>query len=218
MRTVFEEEDELAELPPKPDRELTLSATTLLAIFFGLVLICGLFFGLGYSLGRRSPQEASLLLPPPAAAAASVDLSTGRPKPSAVSQSAPLTLQTASQQQTREEDAATPPDDVPAATIVAPATGSTAVKPALPAFGAAAPDDAGSAAVGTIMVQIAAVSNQADAAVLVSALKKRGYSVSIRHEPSDALMHVQVGPFTSRADALAMRQKLLGDGYNAIVK
>jgi cell division septation protein DedD len=49
-------------------------------------------------------------------------------------------------------------------------------------------------------------------------LKKRGYSVSIRHEPQDKLLHVQIGPFASKKDAEAMRQKLLADGYNAIVK
>jgi len=32
------------------------------------------------------------------------------------------------------------------------------------------------------------------------------------------LMHVAVGPFAARADAAAMRQKLLNDGYNAIVQ
>jgi len=68
------------------------------------------------------------------------------------------------------------------------------------------------------MVQIAAVSNQADADVLLSALRKRGYSVTVRHEPGDSLMHVQVGPFANPADARAMRQKLLSDGYNAILR
>ena len=68
------------------------------------------------------------------------------------------------------------------------------------------------------MVQIAAISNPADADVLVGALQKRGYSVTARHVTSDALIHVQVGPFSNRADAIAMRQKLLGDGYNAILK
>jgi DedD protein len=32
------------------------------------------------------------------------------------------------------------------------------------------------------------------------------------------LFHVQVGPFTDRKDAEAMRTRLSGDGYNAIVK
>jgi cell division septation protein DedD len=68
------------------------------------------------------------------------------------------------------------------------------------------------------MVQIAAVSNAADADVLVSALHRRGYTVTVRHDPADTLTHVQIGPFADRADAVAMRQKLLGDGYNAILK
>jgi cell division septation protein DedD len=68
------------------------------------------------------------------------------------------------------------------------------------------------------MVQIAAVSRQEDADVLVSALKKRGYNVVVRNEPSDRFLHVQVGPFATRDEARAMRAKLLADGYNAILK
>jgi cell division septation protein DedD len=67
------------------------------------------------------------------------------------------------------------------------------------------------------MVQIAAVSRSEDADVLVSALRKRGYTVAYRHDPADGLLHVQIGPFANRGDAFAMRQKLLNDGYNAIV-
>jgi DedD protein len=68
------------------------------------------------------------------------------------------------------------------------------------------------------MVQIAAVSRTEDADVLVNALKKRGYTVSARHEIGDNLIHVQTGPFVNRNDANAMRQKLLNDGYNAIIE
>jgi DedD protein len=68
------------------------------------------------------------------------------------------------------------------------------------------------------MVQIAAVSHQEDATILVSALRKRGYAVVVRNEPKDSLFHVQVGPFASRDEAKAMRARLLGDGYNAILK
>jgi DedD protein len=68
------------------------------------------------------------------------------------------------------------------------------------------------------MVQIAAVSRSEDADVLVSALRKRGYAVTERRELGDNLIHVQTGPFTSRNDANTMRQKLLSDGYNAIVQ
>jgi cell division septation protein DedD len=73
-------------------------------------------------------------------------------------------------------------------------------------------------ATGTALVQVAAVSHQEDADLLVAALKKRGYNVFIRQEPQDKLLHVQIGPFATKKDAEAMRQHLLADGYNAIVK
>jgi cell division septation protein DedD len=69
-----------------------------------------------------------------------------------------------------------------------------------------------------IMVQIAAVSHAEDAEVLVGALRKHGYVVGARRDPADGLLHVQIGPFANRSDAMAMRQKLLNDGYNAIVQ
>lgn len=74
------------------------------------------------------------------------------------------------------------------------------------------------AANGAWMVQIAAVSHSEDAEVLVSALRKRGYSVSSKRDPMDNLIHVQVGPFSTHTDASTMRQKLLNDGYNAIIQ
>jgi cell division septation protein DedD len=54
--------------------------------------------------------------------------------------------------------------------------------------------------------------------MLLNALKRRGYDVTIRHEPQDKLLHIQIGPYPTRKDADVMRQRLLADGYNAIVK
>ena len=68
------------------------------------------------------------------------------------------------------------------------------------------------------MVQVAAVSHQEDADLLVTALRTKGYAVAARQNPADQLIHIQVGPFTNRKDAEAMRQRLLNDGYNAILK
>ncbi len=53
---------------------------------------------------------------------------------------------------------------------------------------------------------------------MVTALKRRGYSVTVRHEPQDKLLHVQIGPFATKKEADAMRLRLQADGYNAIVK
>lgn len=68
------------------------------------------------------------------------------------------------------------------------------------------------------MVQVAAVSHEEDADVLVNALRKRGYTVASQREPTDALIHVRIGPFATRDEATRMARKLLDDGYNAIVQ
>ena len=68
------------------------------------------------------------------------------------------------------------------------------------------------------IVQVAAVSHQEDADVLIKALKHRGYNVAVHHEPQDKLLHVQIGPFPTKKDADVMKQRLQTDGYNAIVK
>src|SRR5271168_2582487 len=86
MKTVFEEEEELAQPDPQPDRELTISSTTLLAIFFGLVLICGLFFGLGYTLGRRAPSADASLSTSSAIPGSNSQSLNSQPKPSAAAQ------------------------------------------------------------------------------------------------------------------------------------
>jgi len=68
------------------------------------------------------------------------------------------------------------------------------------------------------MVQIAAVSNQEDADVLAGALRKRGYAVTLLRDPYDSLIHVRIGPFSGSSEAEKWREKLLSDGYNAIVQ
>jgi cell division septation protein DedD len=68
------------------------------------------------------------------------------------------------------------------------------------------------------MVQVAAVSHAEDADVLVNALRRRGYAVTAHREPADNLIHVRIGPFNNRNDANLWRQKLLNDGYNAILQ
>lgn len=68
------------------------------------------------------------------------------------------------------------------------------------------------------MVQVAAVSHNDDAGVLVNALRKRGYAASAQRESSDGLIHVRIGPFSTHDEANRMCSRLLDDGYNAIVQ
>jgi cell division septation protein DedD len=68
------------------------------------------------------------------------------------------------------------------------------------------------------MVEVMTLSHDSDAEVMVAALNRRGYNVAVRHETQDSLLHLDVGPFANAADAETMRQRLLGDGYDASIK
>jgi cell division septation protein DedD len=161
----------------------------LLGLFFGLVLLCGLSFGAGYSMGRRSAHVSTATVQQPVAGTA-VQAASSLPKPTAAPQNI--------RQKPRPALAAAPTSASaqPAAAIPAPAA-------------APAPE---------LMVQIAAVSHQQDANVLVGALRKRGYAVRVSRDAADNQIHVRIGPFSNRNAANAMRRRLLHDGYNAIVQ
>lgn len=199
------------------DTEITLGTSSILGIFIGLALICGIFFGFGYSLGRTHTRaSAAAQTAPPQTSAPSpiktiVEPADGNGAKPAAGAPIPAPALTAS---------TSAPVATPAATTPASATPGQ-VAPA--SYNAAAPPKPVSAtfppqAAASIMVQIAAVSRSEDATVLVSALKGLGYNASVRSEPTDKLFHVQVGPFATRDEAMAMRAKLINDGYNAILK
>ncbi len=213
------------DVTPEADREISLGTSTILGIFFALALVCAVFFGFGYTMGRRSAQPAT---PPLANLAPPTPSSAATPKPSGefTDQSNPgqsNSGQSSSDQSLSSptppparasKSSATVPADTPRpiANQVAKPVAAQPAPVAKPAVAAPAPGTA------PIMVQIAAVSHKEDAATLVSALQRRGYDVAIRQSPQDKLLHVQVGPFANRKDADAMRLRLLADGYNAIVK
>jgi DedD protein len=187
------------------DTEITLGTGKMLALFFGLVILCAVFFGMGFSLGKTvSKPMAGELLPAKAA--------TNGARPSAVKSNggaAPAQdsglYKPVGQKDTDAQLAAKDAAATDAAST--PASGDN--KPN--------PTDPGAPANG-YFVQVAAVSKQEDADALVDALKKKQYPALAANLPTDKLFHVQVGPFADIKDAESMRTKLLGDGYNPILK
>ena len=212
---------------PKHERELTLSTGAILGIFLGLVVLCGGFFGFGYNMGRKSaptPLNLSDVATEPTlpantgsaakpAAGSPLDDATAAPEPATPKPPRhviPPPTESAGEP-TAEVEAPktvrTPPTSAPAPIVRQPAPVSpSALSPSASPTG------------GTFMVQVAAVSHQEDADLLIGALRARGYAVSARSTGADSFIHVQVGPFHDKKDADAMRQRLLTDGYNAIVK
>jgi DedD protein len=252
MKTLFDTDEE--EMEGKAS-EITLSTASLLGIFFGLVLVCGVFFGFGYSIGRgtgTTAQARPVANPTVGNTGEAEEAATAENPPAPVPAEQQTTPQQRAQQQNHSqanaeaapaqpqaderpregpapsENAAEPPASTRSDVAGAP------VKPVDPARATISKPSAQKATVlvaatgalnvsaapgsGQPMVQIAAVARPEDANVLVSALRQRGYGAVVRNDPQDKLLHVQVGPFSDRTQATAIKQKLLSDGYNAIIK
>ena len=193
---------------PIQDTEITLGTGKLLGVFFGLVILCAVFFTLGYMLGHGGSSTGTTTFAGPVP-------SGGNPanKPSAGNKNAEAAPAT----QTTPDTTAGNPSDTPAVTTT-PAADTPRPQDQADSARNAPPELKGAGA-GTYMVQVAAVSRQEDAEILVAALRKKQYPVlMVSNVPGDSLFHVQVGPFTDPKEAESMRTRLANDGYNAILK
>jgi cell division protein FtsN len=181
--------------------EMTLENRHLLGVFFAVVLLCAIFFTLGFVLGRNQAAAKAPASPPQ--------------KPSAQAPAAPA------------------PDDLtfyervegkpPAETLPAtkPAEKPPAAKPAetKPAAATAKPAPAKPAAPAeTFYLQVAAVTQEAEAQRLVGELKRRGFSSVIIPPSADPFYRVQVGPLESADLAEAAKARLEAQGYRQVLK
>jgi cell division septation protein DedD len=195
-------------------REMTLSTGMILGIFFGLALLCAVFFGFGYSMGSKS-RQAPIVNADGSTAASTTDFNSFKPAAGAPVGSSSAPKVSAAPTVVVETPAQAPiVRTAPAASTPITNTSKPVEAAPVAAVHSAPANETGL----TFTVQVAAVSHQEDADLLVAALKRKNYSVVARTEAQDKLYHIQIGPFAAKKDADAMRQRLLGDGYNAIVK
>lgn len=185
----------------------------------------GLGSGTGLGAGSGSPAPK----PSPGSLLSGSGSGMGTPLPSSAGGGRSVTEESGSGAQVpapAEGDGAAP-EVVVKKPVVAPKAAVTAADgavvgdpiPAAPkAVGATAGAAVGAAVGMPVMVQVAAVSHREDADLLLTALRQKGYEAVVRGGGQDSLMHIQVGPFASKKEAEAMRQRLLGDGFNAILK
>jgi DedD protein len=195
------------------DTEITLSTGKLLGIFFALVIICGVFFTMGYLLGKSNSAGGRTEIVATLPSSSAGKPYAGNKTPEAVTQTCPPGSPNCAAATASDASSSAKPADQPPA-----AQQSSGSKTSDQSTTQSAGADGKSGAASLFRVQVAAVSKQEDAEILVTALRKKQYPVFIANASGDPLFHVQVGPFTDRKDAEAMRTRLSGDGYNAIVK
>src|ERR1700722_6960850 len=204
------------------DTEITLGTAKLLGLFFGLVMVCAVFFALGYTLGRKAEAGLGSLSPMAAPLTAS---NHGKPAGAASGQSAaPMTFYKSVEQ--KDSNAQLTPataeagSSAPAAPSESSSSGASSNAPQTqPSQAANPPDPMAPIPAGGYFVQVAAVSKQEDAESLVDALKKKQYPAFVASNSStDKLFRIQLGPFGDIKDAEGMRSRLVNDGYNPILK
>ncbi|QMV17662.1 hypothetical protein GOB94_02295 [Granulicella sp. 5B5] len=203
------------------EHELTLSSAAIFGIFFGQVVLCGIFFGFGYSMGGHrstgpAPEETTA-----SATSSSADFSGFKPaagQPAGahtdIPVAAPSTSASAETPASAPTSAAAVPTPEPVHITPATAPASRPVAaPVARVTPAAAPLPQG------LWVQVAAISatHPEDATLLQNALRTKGYNVS-QHPGPDNFIHLLLGPFNDRPSAEAMKQRLAGDGYTAYIK
>jgi cell division septation protein DedD len=215
-----------------------------LAFFFvGAVCVCGVFFALGFVVGRAQAFETALNQEDPkntatgAVAAPPVSNSTlevaGKEEPPVVTESAgkkaDATHDQARTDYRKDLDfySAVKEQKVDQNFHPESAKPNRAVSSAKKAKGESEGHGASPAArnsgsrAGAISLQVAALKSSAEADRMAKTLRSKGYPVFIVNpakEDLSKLIRVQIGPYTSEAEATKVKARLGTEGYTAISK
>jgi cell division septation protein DedD len=198
-----------------------LESRHVIGLFMLMLLFSGVFFTLGYVMGRnqydgqvRAASNPRTLQPTPVAPKS--DPSAKRPKEARRdSDPTDVNSQPNSDWSFYNSGKSSSPDDnlKPAWSIPAPRTVPTSAKgknakssaaPAIPA--------------NSYTLQVAALRREADAMSLASHLQKKKFPAFVVSPQGDKYYRVQVGPYADQKSADAARKGLEGAGFKAIVK
>jgi DedD protein len=201
-----------------------LESRHLVGLFLGVVLLCGVFFTLGYVMGRtqyggpvhaESPERSAQ--PQPVAAAKPADTGTS-------SSTASEWDFYAKKDNDRLEPAAKPPPPAvdparPSAAAAAPLAPEPAPKPSLTPVKSSARSQPGKPAKPSYLLQVAALSHQSDALAMAELLQRKRFPSFVAPPGGgEKLYRVQVGPYTDERAADAAKSALDRAGFKAIIK
>lgn len=202
-----------------------LESRHLVGLFLGVVLLCAVFFTLGYVMGRTQYGG-----PVQAAGTFIKDLSSTT---SAVKTRQPATPAAPANGEwdfySKKDDnrlAPAPPAPVPAPTTVpAVAKKTVGAPPAAltkPVAATSKPAEQRfqppKMRAGAIVLQIAAMKREGDALALADAIQQKKFPSFVVTPGSDNLYHVQVGPYTDLQSAESAKHALEQSGFKAIIK
>ena len=209
-----------------------LESRHLVGLFLGVVLLCGVFFTLGYVMGRTQ-MGPPVTLRASAAARDPVIPSTAKPDPS---EKTPPAANSEWDFYSKDKDPNRIEHPAPAPAVSAPSAAAsshasphshavaenpppaTTTKPVV-----ANPKDLRRFAPprmprGAVVLQVGALGKEADALALADAVQQKHFPSFVAMPMGDNLYRVQVGPYNDAASAQAAQQLLIKAGFNSILK
>jgi DedD protein len=193
-----------------------LESRHLVGLFLGVVLLCGVFFTLGYVMGRTQYGGAvhAADSPPKNMSPAIAPAKSVAKEPPVSPPSKPDTCWEDCPKGTDIAPAAKSPSSVPAklnkkAEPPAPVK-ATAKEP--PRF---QPPVLGK---NSIVLQVAATKQQRDALDMADVLQKKKFPSFVANSPADSFYHVQIGPYPDLAAAENAKRALEQLGFKPIIK
>ncbi|MBI1749210.1 MAG: SPOR domain-containing protein [Acidobacteria bacterium] len=221
---------------PGGGRETVLESRHVVGMFLGVVVLCGVFFTLGYVMGRTQ-QDSSVR----AVSASTADRGAAGPaNKTAAPAPAPSSWDFIGGADSKKSSGKleTPANPAAASGQPAPAGGpppvitSTPIKTETPpvktpekAAAKSAPAPARNAMMkspviprGHVVLQIAALTREGDALALVEALQKKQFPAFVLTPATGNLYRVQVGPYPDGKAADAAKKALEREGFKAITK
>lgn len=205
----------------KGQSDITLGGSHLAGIFLGVVVLCGIFFALGYVMGRNGSPG---LLPAVTGSKSSPvnadgELNSGKGAPASTGWDFyPRT--SASGKRLDATPGLTPAKPVTAMPKPAPRAprGPIAMQPRPKHLRIVRRPPTLAGGRPGISLQIAAMRDRTDALALAGFLKKKGYPAFAWGPGHDRLFRVQVGPYRDAKSAEAARRHLQHEGFRSILK
>ena len=209
--------------PAGGGRDTVLESRHVVGLFLGVVVLCGVFFTLGYVMGRTQQDATVKAVAASNASARPADktaAATPAPAPSnwdfmggADSKKAPGKLET-----TANPPAGGPPKVITSTPIKSENVAAKTPEKAAPAAAKSALTKAPEIPRGYVVLQIAALTREGDALALVEALQKKQFPAFLLTPSTGNLYRVQVGPYPDGKAADAAKQALEREGFKAITK
>jgi len=207
-----------------------LESRHLIGLFLGVVLLCCVFFTLGYVMGKtqygNSPVQAASLEKAPQPVAPRSARATARPKsspewdfytdkkttdiplkPTLRGEPAPASsrrIESASASGAPSASASVRRQPAPSSSRLAPETPARFRPPRIPK--------------SAIVLQVGALRSESDALAMAGVLQQKGFPAFVIAPTADAFYRVQVGPFVTQSVGDKAKQSLQREGFKAIYR